>query len=200
MRVSMVIIIAILSIACRRIKIYSSPLVYTAPDTSVDFSNYHTYYLSDTIAFISGSVTDTILTGSYAQSITNEIRRNMDSRGFVLVNRNASPDIGINAGLISSTTSVQNYTTGWWANQRGWNTTAYWGRTGSYNYPFTVGYRHSTTSLLIDLVDLKNFSSPPLDVLWNAVIAAGPGAGGENNILIEEINQAFAQSPYLKTN
>lgn len=196
----MVVIITILSIACRRVKIYPSPIIYTSSDTTANFMNYHTYYIADTIAFIDGSATDTILTGSDARVITDEIKRNMNSRGFILVTRNASPDIGINTGIIGSNISVENYSTGWWVTQRGWNRSSYWGRTGTYSYPFTAPYRHSSTSLLIDLVDLQNSPSGNLGILWNAVIATGPGYSSEGSLFVGEIGQAFAQSPYLKTN
>lgn len=66
----------------------------------------------------------------------------------------------------------------------------------------SITYSYSTGSLLADLVNLgaPEGAKEKLPVVWNAYISGLIGSSGSLNVnrATTAINQAFAQSPYLK--
>ena len=67
----------------------------TQYDTKVDFNNYKTYSITNTITKISDNDT-TYISGSEATTIISTIEKNMEARGFVKPAGTDKPDLGIN--------------------------------------------------------------------------------------------------------
>ena len=165
-------------------------VVLTQYDTKVKFSDYKTYSIAPAILKITDK--DTInMTGSTAQAVLDQIKKDMDSRGFSEVASTAKPDFGIQVFYYQNTT-VTAYYGGYW----GYN---YWG----YYYPYYPVYYSSYTSgaLTIDLVDLKyaNPANQKLYSRWNGFIR-GLLTGDHTQLEItSKVHQAFVQTPELKT-
>ena len=80
----------------------------------------------------------------------------------------------------------------------------YWGNWGYWYYPYPVTYSYSTGSLLTDMINLKapEGKEAKLPVIWNSYISGLLTSSNKVNMTytVRGINQAFAQSPYVKGN
>ncbi|MBN9299483.1 MAG: DUF4136 domain-containing protein [Filimonas sp.] len=192
--------------ACRKepdfSQLSSNFVVVTSKDPAATFSQYKTYYISDTVGYISTSSTDTILVGPSAQALVKAVKDNMTARGYQFVPKNANPDLGINLGVVKNVNAGVVYP-GWWWGYPGWWDPWYWGWFYPYYYPYTVTYVVTTGTVISDLIDLKNVAaSKQLKVLWSAVSGGAVGSDVNTNLQrgINAINQSFTQSPYIKAN
>ena len=78
----------------------------------------------------------------------------------------------------------------------------YWGNWHGFYYPRPVVYTYTTNALLADMVNLTTEieDDKPLEILWTSYIGGPAGSSYQNDVerMKTAINQAFAQSPYLK--
>ncbi|MFL9483701.1 DUF4136 domain-containing protein [Chitinophagaceae bacterium LWZ2-11] len=209
MRQSFIVLLALILFggACRKDpnfdQLSSNFVVVTNVDQNANFANYKTFYISDTLTYLSNTSTDTILFDNNAKQIVAAIKQNMAARGFTFVPKSAQPDLGINAGIVKNTNAGYVYP-GWWGGYPGWWDPWYWGWPSyPYYYPWTVAYVITSGSVIVDIVDLKNAARTKIiDVLWSDVSSGALGSDINGNLQrgINSINQAFAQSPYIKTN
>ncbi|MFB6454035.1 DUF4136 domain-containing protein [Chitinophaga sp. Hz27] len=189
--------------ACRKepdlSKLSSNFVVQTDRDPNAQFNTYKTFYISDTIAYLSSNKNDTILVDNNAKQLVAAIRQNMESRGYTFVARNASPDLGINTVAIKDITVGVVYPGYWWGFPGYWDPWD-WGWYYPYYYPWTTTYAITTGSFIIELVDVKNAqANQKLDVIWTVNLNGALGSAATNTTLaINGINQAFVQSPYVK--
>lgn len=172
--------------------------VYTKYDTSIKFSQFKTYAISDSIGYISqkeGVKDSGWLPPADALPIVNQIKQNMTSRGYTLVNKSQNPDIGINVVVVKNI-NVQVYYPGWYWGYPGYYPPWYWGG-GSYYYPYYPVYitSYATGTLLIDMVDRKNITPDgKMYIRWNAYIR-GLVTGDHTMSQIQAcIDQAFKQT------
>lgn len=176
-------------------------VVATNRDLRVDFADFTTYHISDTIPRITDSPTDTILVGSEAQEIVNKIKENMDARGYQFVERNQDPDLAVIPAVIR-VTSVGTVCTGWWYGYPGYYPPGYWGPWGGYYYPYCGFYSYDTGSLNIDLMDLLNSEiDNNISATWTATMFGSLNSSDDVNLdrALTAIDQAFDQSPYITT-
>lgn len=177
----------------------TSFIVQTSRDKTITFSNYKTYYISDTIKLRTSNPLDTLWFDNNAKQLIATVKTNMASRGYTLVARGAKPDLGMAFTAIKDLNVGVAYPGWWWG---------YWGCYWGYcyyppYYPWT-GYVYTipTGTLVLDLIDLKNVdANKKLVVTWGSVMSGG--LGNTNNDIqlgIEGINQSFQQSDYLKAN
>ena len=167
-------------------------LVQTKYDENTAFSFYNSFTMApDTLGLVSNVDVDTLFTSPYAVSVTARIKQNMMQAGYTFLNKNAAPDLGIAAYVVENYNVFQqvNYPTYYYG---------YYGY-GYYGNPYVSTSTTSTTSLVINLIDLKNRDSQGrLKVLWTAFIAdLEKSVDYEQNVL-DAIDQAFDQSTYLK--
>src|SRR5436189_1649157 len=101
-------------------------VVSTNIDPAVKFSNYQTYFISDSVAFISSSTSDTILKTPSSQKLVDAVKQNMNSRGFTFVPKGAHPDLALNMGVMKDVDVGYIYS-GWWWGYAGWWDPWYWG-------------------------------------------------------------------------
>ena len=176
-----------------------SRIYITNRDSTVNFNGYRTYSISDSIAVIDNNRFAGQQATSWDQQALAAIRSAMESRGFVRVGRNQSPDLGINVSrMYNTTTSVVNFQD-YWGDYGSYYDPYYWGYGGfGYGYPSYYGLVESTEAAVsVDLLDLKNAAtSGKINVIWNGVIR---GSGIFNSTGIENsVNALFTQSTYIK--
>lgn len=174
-------------------------VVYTNYDPQFDFAGRATYSMPDKI------VTDVQITNSgdtiyeymkdiYAGPILDRIDANMTSLGWSKVNVDANPDVLLMPAGISSTTYFYSYWYCWWYG-------GYYGGWGWYYPPYYTVSSYTTGSLIMTIAD------PNVDSPINRSPAAWVGVGnglltssGNINRALDAVDQAFQQSPYLRTN
>jgi hypothetical protein len=174
-------------------------VVYTTFDDEFDFVSRNTYSMPDQI------VTDVQITNSgdtiyeymkpiYADPILQRIDANMTAQGWTKVDVSANPDVLLMPAGMSSTTYFYSYWYCWWYG-------GYWGGWGWYYPPYYTVSSYTTGSLIMTIAD-PNIDSP-INRSPTAWIAAMNGLltySGDINRVLSGIDQAFEQSPYLKTN
>ena len=181
-------------------------LVYTNYDDQTDFKKFTTFYVPDSVLIIdnSSSTKPKYLYGTPASDIiiANYVS-SMEKAGYVRTEDKNSADLGLQISYIEDTYRFR-YLNGspWWYNYPWyWNFT-YWGNWGGWYWPYNITYSYSTGSILSELVDLTDTpnTSKTLRVVWtNYITGLLNNNGSLNTTYVQNsIEQAFAQSPYLK--
>ena len=177
-----------------------SRIYITDHDSSVNFSNYKTYSISDSVAVIENGKATRQLDNSDAAYI-DAVKKYMNAAGFTLVSKNQNPDLGVNVNhIINTTTGVISYGD-YWDDYGGYWDPYYWGYADyGYYVPYAYSvYQINEGAVSIDLLDLKNASANnKIDVTWTGLIR-GPGIF-DATIADSQVKALFDQSPYLKTN
>jgi len=188
---------------------YSSPdlsglsaelVVATDVDVDVDFTDYNTYYLSDTIYVVSNSIRDdTLIVPPKSDNIIAEIVANMTDRGYTRSTTHSEigdklVDIAMAPSIIRVTNTGQNCW-GWWGGYPGYWPPWGW---GGY-YPYCSYYKYDTGTMMIEMVDVK-YSNSKFQSMWTSACF---GIMDSNEVLNENralrsIEQAFIQSPYIQ--
>ncbi|RAJ06593.1 uncharacterized protein DUF4136 [Chitinophaga skermanii] len=192
--------------ACRKTpdldKLSGNFVVQTDKAPGVAFTDYKTYYISDTMAYISTDPKDSILVDDNAKAIVSQIKSNMAAMGYTFVARDKNPDLGINT-LAVKNVNVGVVYPGWWWGYPGYWDPWYWGWYYPYYYPWSVAYSVTTGSVIAELIDLKHVNEQQkLQVVWTMSLNGALGSSASTNLqrALNGIDQAFVQSPYLKTN
>lgn len=175
-------------------------------DKSVNFSSFSTFSIPDTIVYFSNDK-QTIINHEFDDEIIQLVTENFQSRGYTQV---ANPTEASTAGelpsfvvTVSAFSNVNYaYFVDNWYNNWGW----YWGwwPSGPFDpyypwYPVSV-YTYRTGSVVIEMISTEPRSDNRVNVVWTG-IADGLLQGSKTSILnrtTKEINQCFAQSPYLQ--
>jgi hypothetical protein len=175
-----------------------SRIYITNYDTSVNFSNYATYSIADSVAVVSnnnGSVrkTRTSADAAYIAAVDAALQQ----RGYAKVSHDQQPDLGVTVSrIMSNYTQVVSYTDYDYYGSY-WDP-FYWGYPG-YNYYFPTYYgvyNINEEAIAIDVVDLKNVHNNQLRSVWSGVIR---GSGINNPRTIEsQVMQLFNQSSYFR--
>jgi len=175
--------------------------VQTNYDKAAAFSSYASYAMPlDSIGQIyNADPTDTIIVGDYATLITNTIKSNIDSRGFVHVQHNQNPDLSINVFVVRDYSVFQTVSyPGYYGGYPGYYYPSYYGYGGYYGYPYVSTYSTQSGTLIIEAVDLKNRDNQnKVRVIWTAYIGDVISSIDRTAKTREAINQAFSQSPYF---
>lgn len=174
--------------------LYDQLVVSTSYDTTAVFNTFTTYAIpTDTIGFYSNATRDTLLVqGSSSQNypprpLLEQIRKNLDARGYTRVNKNANPDVGINVYVLDNLSFYQQV-----------NYPYYYGYSSYYYYPYVSTYAQNTASLIIEMVDLRNVSPDnKVRVVWTTYMGDLYKAVDRRQQSLDGIDQAFVQSPYL---
>ncbi len=170
-------------------------VVYTQYDVTVNFNEYKTFSLPNTVVYIDGKDTST-LNNANATVLLNRIAADMKTRGFEQIANTAKPDLGVNVTAIKTTTTTV-YSPGWYYGYPGYYP---WGYPG-YGYPYYPAYvtSYSAGSVIIDLVDLKKVVNNTVMVRWNAFIRGLMTNTHTQADITNSVDQAFTQTPVLKT-
>jgi len=174
-------------------------VVYTTFDDSYDFQSQSTYSRPDQIVVDveianNGDTIYEFMKPIYADQILQRIDENMSNLGWTKVPIGDGPDVLLQPAGISSTTYFYSYWYCWWYG--GW-----YGGWGWYYPPYYTVSSYTTGSMVIVISD-PNLDSP-INSSPTAWVAAANGLltdSGNVGRALDGIDQAFAQSPYLKTN
>jgi hypothetical protein len=183
-----------------------SRIYVTNHDSTVNFSSFKTFSIADSVGvFENNQVLGKDLSSVDAMAIS-AVTASMQARGFQLVNRTDSPDVGITVSRIYNTsTGIMSYP-GYWDTYGSYYDPFYWGYDGySYYDPTYYGPTYYTTyqvtqgALSVDMLNLKDAANNnTIRPLWSG-IARGTGVFATSAI-DGEIAALFDQSPYLATN
>lgn len=168
--------------------------IYTKYDQSVDFTKFKTFYMSDSLVYVSDKDSGWYY-NSQVKSLTARIAENMTSRGYVRTWNAKTTDLYLGVSYVKNV-NVTVYYPGWYWGYPGYYPPNYWGG-GGYYYPYYPAYitSYSTGTILIDMMDVQH---PTVDkripVRWNAYVR-GLLTGDHTTTQIQEsIDQAFAQT------
>jgi len=177
-----------------------SRIYITNKDNNVNFGNYKTYSIADSVAVIDNNRFAGEQATAVDQQIIAAVKSAMESRGFVRVARSQSPDLGINVSRLYNTSTSVVDLNDYWSGYGGYYDPYYWGYSGyGYGYPSSYALVQSTEAMLsVDLLDLKNASANnSIRVVWNGV-ARGSGVF-TSDAATTGVQALFNQSPYLNT-
>jgi hypothetical protein len=179
-------------------KLLDELVVSTNYDTDVNFSGYTTYAMStDTIGYVSDTdPNDTILVQSsqvnYPRPVLQRVESNMNALGYTRVDRDETPDIGINVYVVENLNLFQQVV------YPGYYYPGYWGYNSYYYYPYVNTYAYNTGALVVEIVDLKSVTPDlKVKVVWNAYMGDVFSTIDLVQQSVDAIDQAFVQSPYL---
>ena len=182
----------------------NSYLVYTSPGKDVNFTQYKTFDMTDSLLVIGQGSKPKYVRNDAVKAILLDFRRNMEARGFVYTPDAETADLGVQLTYVIKTERfVQFYSDPyWWLDYPGYWPSGYWGNWSGYYMPRPVTYTYTTNALLTDIVNLtgEQKEGTPLEILWTSYIGgpAGSTIQGDVTRMTEAIDQAFKQSEYLK--
>ncbi|MGI8634384.1 MAG: DUF4136 domain-containing protein, partial [Segetibacter sp.] len=175
-----------------------SRIYITNHDSTVNFSAYKTFSVSDSVAVIKEGRSSKEITAT-DQAFINAVKAEMQARGFTLVSKGSTPTLGINVSRIYNTsTGVISYNN-YYNNYGGYYDPYYWGY-GGYGYysPYSYAtYSITEGALSVDILDLKDAASTNrISVIWTGLIRGS--AIFNSSSAQDQVKMLFTQSPYLK--
>jgi len=178
-----------------------SRIYITSFDSSANFSSYKTYSIADSVGVIDNGQAIKERTES-DQAYINAVNKNMQQRGYILVSKDANPDIAINVNRIYHTSTGLIDYTDYWDYYGGYWDPGYWGYPGDIYYvPYVYGAYQVTEGLIsIDMFDLKNAAAHgnKINLIWNGLVR-GEGIFDSANA-DSSVQALFNQSQYLRAN
>lgn len=169
-------------------------VVQTREDENTAYSFYNTFTMAvDTLGLVSNATRDTLFVNNYSKTITAKIKGGMQTAGYQFVGKKQNPDLGVAAYVVENYSVYQqvSYPTYYGSN--------YYGYGGYYSYVSTSVSQSAT--LVIELLDLKNRNAQnQLKVIWLVYVGDLYFSNDPVGNVLEAIDQAFKQSPYLKKN
>ncbi|MGN6194887.1 MAG: DUF4136 domain-containing protein [Ginsengibacter sp.] len=175
-----------------------SRIYITDHDSTVNFSNYNTYSISDSVAVIDNGNSSRELTDVDAAYI-NAVKKYMDAAGYQLVSKDDNPDLGVDVNhIINTSTGVITYGD-YWNDYSGYWDPYYWGYPDyGYYIPYAYSvYQVKEGAISVDLLDLKNAAAhDKINIIWTGLIR---GSGIFNSSVADaQVKALFYQSSYLK--
>lgn len=176
-----------------------SRIYITNYDTSVNYSNYATFSIADSVAVIrNNQLAARERTQNDAQFIA-AVSTALEQRGYTRVANNQNPDLGVTISrIVNTATGVVSYTDYGGFYDDYWDP-FYWGSPGySYYFPTYYGvYQVSESALSIDILDLRNKAqNNAIRAIWSGLIR---GSGiFRNGPASTQVMALFDQSPYLR--
>ncbi|MDE5610500.1 MAG: DUF4136 domain-containing protein [Odoribacter sp.] len=179
-------------------KIQDYDVAMTNYDKSADFGTFTTFSIADTVVYFSNE-NGVTLSHQFDQQIVDLVTANFEKRGYVRVDTTENPSFVVTISAFSNINYA--YYVDNWYNNWSW----YWGWWGGpFNpyyswYPVSV-YSYRTGSVAIDMISTAARADGKVNVVWTG-IADGLLQGSSSfilNRLDKQINQCFAQSPYLR--
>lgn len=164
------------------------------------FNTYSTFILrKDTIGFVSSTSSDTILIdgvnitvpGGFVTPVVNRVEHHLTAAGFNKVEEDENPDFAVNIAVL------QNFNLFQTINYPGFYP-GYYGYYGYY-YPIVTTYYSNYATLIIEIVDIRNYSlnGNGYKVIWKASIGDLISTVDLQKKTLSAVDQAFIQSPYI---
>ena len=175
-----------------------SRIYLTDHDSSVNFSNYSTYSISDSVAVIENGNSSREL-NAVDQAYIDALKKYMNMAGYTLVSKKENPDLGVDVNhIINTSTGVISYGD-YWYNYGGYWDPYYWGYPDfGYYIPYAyIIYQVKEGALSFDILDLKNATrNNNINVIWTGLIRGS--AIMDSTVADSQVKALFDQSPYLK--
>jgi hypothetical protein len=174
-------------------------IVYTVYDVDYDFQSKGTFSLPDQIVKITGDLEEgpEFIKPVYGDEMLEQIRNNMEQLGWTYEEDPEAADINLLPAAWTSTTIL--VSGGYWGDYWCWYYPYYCG--GGWYYPYPVVSSYTTGTLLMTIVDPNAESTDgSRRVVWTSAINGLLQGTYDVNRVNKAIDQAFAQSSYLKTN
>ena len=198
--------VALMAIACQK-EPYSQDgdgeyLVYTSPAKDVDFTNFRTFDIADSVFVVGQTKKPYYSQSNNALALIQAYRTNMENLGYIYLPSNPDAQLGIQVTYAEDTQKFVQYYDDpyWWLDYPGYWPAGYWGNWTGWYYPYPVVYTYTTNALIADMVDLTaGEQNGKLKIVWSCYIG-GPASASINydvKRMTNAVNQAFAQSPYL---
>ena len=183
----------------------SEYLVYTEPAKNVNFADFQTFDIADSLLVIGQSEKPQYSQSNNALALIQAYRTNMEKAGYIYTPSNPDADLGIQLTYIIKTERyVQYYNNDpyWWLDYPGYWPSGYWGNWYGWYYPYPVTYTYTTNAFLAEMVDLNTEEGQALKIVWSCYIGGPAGYSTQDDInnMKNSVDQAFAQSPYLTRN
>lgn len=199
--------VALLAFACQK-EPYSQDvdgeyLVYTSPAKDVTFSDFRTFDIADSVLVIGQTKKPYYSKSNNALALIQAYRTNMENLGYIYLPSNPDAQLGIQVTYAEDTQKFVQYYDDpyWWLDYPGYWPAGYWGNWTGWYYPYPVVYTYTTNALITDMVDLTaGEQNGKLKIVWSCYIG-GPASASINydvKRMIDAVDQAFEQSPYLK--
>lgn len=166
-----------------------------------DFSGYSTYNIGDSVLVVYGKEAK-YSTSSNALALVDETKEQMEAMGYTFEADPEKADVGLQLTYMEETDTYVSYMSDpyWWLDYPGYWGAGYWGGWSGWYHPYPVTYSSSTTTFMIDMVDLTADDASRLPVIWSAFAGGYTGYSSRNDLKKIEIaiGQAFGQSSYLR--
>lgn len=174
-------------------------VVYTNYRPSYDFAAQNTYAMPDKIVvdveIDRGDTTYIYMKDIYADPILDRIAANMASLGWTRVNLSDAPDVLLTPAGMKETHIFYDYWYCWWYG-------GYYPPGWGWYYPPYVTISAFTTGTLIMTIEDPNEESAigQVEAAWVAGINGVLSGSYSIDRVLTGVDNAFKQSPYLKTN
>ena len=174
-------------------------LVYTSPGKDVNFKNYKTFDIADSLLVIGEKDKPVYSQSQSALALIQAYRINMEKAGFIYTPSNPDADLGVQLTYVIKTERYVKYYDDpyWWLDYPGYWPAGYWGSWTGYYYPRPVVYTYTSNALLADIVNLtgEQEEGKPLEVLWTSYIGGPASSSLQQDVqrLTSAVDQAFAQ-------
>lgn len=176
-----------------------SRIYITNYDASVNFSAYKTFSIADSVAVINNGQSSK-QSNAVDLAFINAIKMQMQSRGYVIVDRSAKPDLAVNVSRIFNTsTGIIRYTDYYNFYGNAWDPFFYGYGGFGYFSPYSYAtYSIREGALSVDLLDLKNAAANNrINVVFTGLIR---GSGIFNsNTAADQVRLLFQSAAYLNT-
>lgn len=173
-------------------------VIFTQYDVDFDFGARQTYALPDKIVvdveIEDGDTSFVYMKDIYATPILQAIENNMTNYGWTKVAISARPDMLLTPAAMKNTTVFYSYWYDWWYG--GW-----YGGWGWYYPPYYTISSYTTGTVVISMADPNiDNAVDRSEVSWLMVGNGLVSGTADVTRATDAIDQAFEQSPYLKTN
>ncbi len=166
------------------------------------FNSYSTFFIRlDTIGYVFNSPTaDTLLidpirdgTTIFVTPVVDSIKSRVELAGFNYTAENNSPDFAVKAVVLQNFSFFQTVSYPSYSGYYGYN---------GYYYPVVSTYYSNSATLLIEIIDIKNFdtNNDKYVVVWRAYIGDLLFTDDLTGRTLEAVAMAFEQSPYISKN
>lgn len=188
------------------LSVEDSQVFLTNRNQSVDFKQFKTFSIVDSVLIVGNQGTGTTLSNTDVQFL-NIVIQQMKSFGYTYVRPNDKPDVGINViqvrnAFLSVVQQPMNpYFGNFWGGGFGGGLGGGFFPGNGFGYPVGFSYVQTREAYwYLEMVDFKNpdVQNKKYNVIWNASIRGnGLFDGVDFNTMIRSV---FEQSSYLKIN
>lgn len=199
--------LALMALACQK-EPYSQDgdgeyLVYTSPAKDVNFSDFRTFDIADSVLVIGQTEKPYYSKSNNALALIQAYRTNMEKMGYIYLPSNPDAELGIQITYVEKTEKFVRYYDDpyWWLDYPGYWPAGYWGNWTGWYYPYPVTYTYTTNALIADMVDLtEGEENGKLKIVWSCYIGGPASASISYDVkrMTQAVDQAFEQSQYLK--